>query len=127
MRQGWVNLSHTCFRIQKYPKLPNSVQNLSQATYFDVYLAIESKNILKWGIFLMLLAIGWQRSSLDNSSQKTSKFQILSYKRVIYLKRKLRSCTIRIQQENNENLCKKIIFLVNIFNFLELLDDPQKI
>ena len=26
----------------------------------------------------------------------------------------------------NENLCKKMIFFVNIFNFLEMLDDPQK-
>ena len=25
----------------------------------------------------------------------------------------------------NENLCKKMIFFVNIFNFLEMLDDPQ--
>ena len=26
----------------------------------------------------------------------------------------------------NENFCKKMIFFVNIFNFLEMLDDPQK-
>ena len=26
----------------------------------------------------------------------------------------------------NDNLCKKMIFFVNIFNFLEMLDDPKK-
>ena len=26
----------------------------------------------------------------------------------------------------NENLCKKMIFFVNIFNFLEMFYDPQK-
>ena len=27
----------------------------------------------------------------------------------------------------NENLCKKMIFFVNIFNFLEMLNDPQNL
>ena len=64
MRQGWVNLSHKCFRLHKYPKQPHSVQNLSLAIYFDIHFAIESKASPKWGIFLMLLALVWQWSKL---------------------------------------------------------------
>ena len=44
------------------------------------------------------------------SSQKRSKFQILSYRCVIYLKRKLRTCTIKIQPEKVRFLRKKLDF-----------------
>ena len=40
------------------------------------------------------------------SSQKRSKFEILSYKWVMYLKRKLRLCTIQIQQEKVRFIAK---------------------
>ena len=44
------------------------------------------------------------------SSEKTSKLQILSYKRVIYLKRNLRTCTIQIHKEKSIIFWKKIGF-----------------
>ena len=45
------------------------------------------------------------------SSQKSSKFQILSYKSVMYLKRKLRTCRIQIQVEKVWFFGKKPKFL----------------
>ena len=44
------------------------------------------------------------------SSQKRSKFQILSYKSVLYLKRKLRTCTMQIQLKKVIFIAKKEIF-----------------
>ena len=45
------------------------------------------------------------------SSKKESKFQILSYRRDIYPKRKLKTCTIQIQPEKLWIFAKKIFFL----------------
>ena len=46
------------------------------------------------------------------SSKKKSKFQILSYRRDIYLKRKLRTSTIQIQPEKVWIFAKKIFFSI---------------
>ena len=59
------------------------------------------------------------------SSQKWSKFQILSYRCVIYLKRKLRTCTIKIQLESKISH-KKIDFL-RFFDFSPNARGPLKI
>ena len=50
------------------------------------------------------------------SRKKKSKLKILSYINVIYLKRKLRTCTIQIQVEKVQFPAKKIIFS-DFFNF----------
>ena len=60
------------------------------------------------------------------SSQKRSKFQILSYRSVIYLKRKLRTYTIKIQPEKVRFLAKKYIFF-RFFDFLPNARGPPKI
>ena len=59
------------------------------------------------------------------SSHNTPKFQILSYERDIYLKRKLRACAIRIQQEKMRISAKNKIKLI-FFNFLHMLENPKK-
>ena len=60
------------------------------------------------------------------SSEKTSKLQILSYKRVIYLKRNLRTYTKQIQPEKIRFFAKKGIFF-NFFNFSRHARGPPKI
>ena len=59
------------------------------------------------------------------SSQKRSKFQILSNKSVMYLKRKLRTCTIKIQPEKVIFLPKKYFFFDFSIFYLRL-EDPWK-
>merc|ERR1712020_58302 len=58
-------------------------------------------------------------------SQKRSKFQILSYRSVIYLKRKLRTCTIIIQPEKVGSLEEKNFFF-RFFNFSPNARGPPK-
>ena len=60
------------------------------------------------------------------SSQKRPKFQILSYRSHIYLKRKLRTCTIKIQPEKVGFLAKNQIFF-RFFNFSPNARGPPKI
>jgi hypothetical protein len=43
-------------------------------------------------------------------AKKELNFQILTYRRVIYLKKKLRTCTIQIQPEKIKKNCKKSYF-----------------
>ena len=60
------------------------------------------------------------------SSKKRSKFQILGYRSVIYLKRKLRTYTIKIQPEKVRFLAKKVFFF-RFFDFLPNARGPPKI
>ena len=67
----------------------------------------------------MVYLCGYELSNDDGqkwkfSSEKRSKFQILGYRSVIYLKRKLRTCAIKNQSEKIRFLAKKVIF----FDFL---------
>ena len=59
-------------------------------------------------------------------SQIRSKFQILSYTSVLYLKRKMRTCTMMIQPEKVGFLEKKEIFF-DFLIFQPMLEDPLKI
>ena len=59
------------------------------------------------------------------SRKKKSKLKILSYINVIYLKRKLRTCTIQIQVEKVQIPAKKIFFL--IFSIFASFSRPAKI
>ena len=59
-------------------------------------------------------------------AKETSKFQILSYKIVTYLKRELRACTMRIYQEKMKISANKKKFQI-FFNFLHILVAPQKL
>ena len=45
-------------------------------------------------------------------AKKESNFQILSYRRVMYLKKKLRTCTIQIQPEKIKKIVKNLIFFI---------------
>ena len=58
-------------------------------------------------------------------AKKRSKFQILGYRSVIYLKRKLRTYTIKIQPEKVRFLAKKYIFF-DFSIFCLMLEDPRK-
>ena len=49
-------------------------------------------------------------------AKETSKFQILSYKIITHLKRKLRACTMRIYQEKMKISAQKLFFQI-FFNF----------
>ena len=79
----------------------------------------------------MVYFCGYELSNDDGqkwkfSSEKRSKFQILGYRSVIYLKRKLRTYTIKIQPEKVRFLAKKKFFFW-FFNFLPNARGPPKI
>ena len=57
-------------------------------------------------------------------AKETSKFQILSYKIVTYLKRKLRACTMRIYQEKMKISANKKFF--KYFSIFSTYSRPPK-
>ena len=59
------------------------------------------------------------------SSKKKSKLKILSYRRDIYLKIKLRTSTIQFQPKKERIFAKKNIFQ-NFSDFRDMLEDPLK-
>ena len=85
-------------------------QNLISDKYYDLWLSIDTKNSPLSGILLLLQAAELRRSKMKIFKQKKSKFQILSYRRDIYPKRKLRTSTIQIQPEKVWIFAKKKYF-----------------
>ena len=116
-------MTRKCFRQHKYPKRPHIGHNLFLATYFDIFLAIESKISPKMSIFLMLLAPIWEWSKLTFFKPKIIKSSYFEFQKSYIPQRKLKTYKIRIQLEKkNQNLWKKKFF----FNFLDMLKDPKK-
>ena len=79
--RAWVNLTRKCFRQHKYPKRPHIGHNLFLATYFDIFLAIESKISPKMSIFLMLLAPIWEWSKLTFFKPKNIKSSYFEFQK----------------------------------------------
>ena len=99
IRRAWVNLTRKCFRQYKYPKRPHIGHNLFLATYFDIFLAIESKISPKMSLFLMLLAPIWERSKLTFFKPKIIKSSYFEFQKSYIPQRKLKTYEIRIQLE----------------------------
>ena len=90
----------------KYKKIVNKLEQRDKK-----HKTCTNKYKLAWK-FAIVYFCGYELSNDDSqkwnfSSQKWSKFQILSYRSVIYLKRKLRTYTIKIQPEKVRFLAKK--------------------
>ena len=81
IRRAWVNLTCKCFRQYKYPKRPHIGHNLFLATYFDIFLAIESKISPKVSIFLTLLAPIWEWSKLTFFKPKIIKSSYFEFQK----------------------------------------------
>ena len=105
--------------------LPKAKDMLSDK-YFGLQLSIDTKNSPLCNIILALLAAKRRKSKKKISGQKYQKFQNLSYRRAIYLKRKLRTYTKQIQPVKVRFSAKKLIFF-NFFNFSRHARGPPKI
>ena len=82
----------------------------------------------KQPFLMIILAVRGRGKNLvidRNSIVKNENLKILTKTHVIYLKRKLRTCTIKIQPEKVIFLPKKIFFL-NFLIFHLMLEDPPK-
>ena len=124
--RAWVNLTCKWFRQHKYPKRPHIGHNLFLATYFDIFLAIESKISSKMSIFLMLLAPIWEWSKLTFFKPKIIKSSYFEFQKSYIPQRKLKTYEIRIQLEKiriNARNFKKF----NFFQFSWHAQGPKKI
>ena len=124
--RAWVNLTRKWFRQHKYPKRPHIGHNLFLATYFDIFLAIESKISPKMSIFLMLLAPIWEWSKLTFFKPKIIKTSYFEFQKSYIPQRKLTTYERRIQLGKNENLFKKWFFKKK-FQFSRQAWGPQQI
>ena len=91
------------------------------------FLALKTtwKAILNIFRSLSLVARGWQ-ISIDVIVEKIKVFKILSFKGVMHLKRKLRTCTIQIELEKVGFVSKKMKNF-KIFRFSPNARGPPKI
>ena len=106
--------------------MPPSHQNLISNKNCGLYLSINTKNSPLNGVLLPQSITKIRTSPLKNlQAKKKEKFQILTYKSIIYLKRKLRTCTIQIQQEKVQFFTEKNIFF-NFFNFRVMVRPGRK-
>ena len=94
-------------------------QKLLASSSFDLQLSIDTKNTTLWTIVLALLAAERLRQKVKIFNQKRSKFEIFRYLRVIYLKRKLRTCTLLIQKEKVWFFAKEQLFLKFLIFFFK--------
>ena len=95
----------------RYPK----AQKWLPSNYFDLWLSIDTKNSTLWAVVLANPAVKRQWRKMNIFMQKYVIIENFWYMRVIYIKRKLRTCTIQIQREKVWFLPKKNFF--HIFNF----------
>ena len=77
------------------------------------------------GYGMPLQAAEWQKSKLKIFKSKKSKLKILSYRRDIYIKIKLRTSTIQFQPKKEGIFAKKKYFL-KFSDFHDMLEDPLK-
>ena len=97
--------------VSRHPK----AQKWLPSNFFDLWLSIDTKNSTLWAIVLAKLAVERPWWKMKIFMQKYVKIKFFLYMRVIYIKRKLRTCTIQIQKEKVWFFPKKIFF--DIFDF----------
>ena len=125
IRRARVNLTRKCFRQHKYTKRPHIVHSLFLATYFDIFLAIESKISPKMSIFLMLLTTIWEWSKLTFFKPKNIKSSYFEFQKSYIPQRKLKTHEIRIHQEKIRITAKNLKNL-NFFQFSWHARGPPK-
>ena len=121
IRRAWKNLTHKCFRQHKYPKRPHIGHNLFLATYFDIFLAIESKISPKMSIFWMLLAPIWEWSKLTFFKPKIIKGSYFEFQKSNIPQRKLKTHEVRITAKfflKNQFFFSSCILILYVFCFL---------
>ena len=86
----WVGaiMARTDFRLSKVTKRPPSTQNLFPNKYFDLWLCIDTQNSHLCSTFAAKASQMTKVKNENFQAKKESNFQILSYRRVIHLKKK---------------------------------------
>ena len=81
--------------VSRHPK----AQKWLPSNFFDLWLSIDTKNSILWAVVLANPAVKrpWQKMKIF--MQKYVKIENFWYMRVIYIKKKLITCTIQIQRE----------------------------
>ena len=92
--------------VSRHPK----AQKWLRSNFFDLWLFVDTKNSTLWAIVLAKLAVERPWWKMKIFMQKYVKIKFFLYMRVIYIKRKLRTCTIQIQKEKVWFFEKKIFF-----------------
>ena len=101
--------------VSRHPK----AQKWLPSNFFDLWLSIDTKNNTLWVVVLANPAVKrpWWKTKIF--MQKYVKIKFFLYMRVIYIKRKLRPCTIQIQKEKVWFFAKRKFFF-EIFDFFTL-------
>ena len=97
--------------VSRHPK----AQKWLPSNFFDLWLSIDTKNSTLWAVVLANLAVKRPWRKMKIFMQKYVKIENFWYMRVIYIKRKLRTCTIQIQKE-------KVWFFTKKKNFFHIFD-----
>ena len=92
--------------VSRHPK----AQKWLPSNFFDLWLSIDTKNSTLWAVVLANPAVKRPWRKMKIFMQKYVKIENFWYMRVIYIKRKLRTCTIQIQREKVWFFPKKKIF-----------------
>ena len=90
----------------------SKAQKWLPSNYFDLWLSIDTKNSTLWAVVLANPAVKRPWRKMKIFMQKYVKIENFWYMRVIYIKRKLRTCTIQIQREKVWFFPKKKFFLI---------------
>ena len=97
------------------------------ATHFDIFLAIESKISPKMSMFFNATGTYMRMVKIDIFQAKNIKSSYLEFQKSNIPQRKLKTHEIRIQLENIRITAKEFLKISIFFNFLDMLEDPQKI
>ena len=100
----------------------SKAQKWLPSNFFDLWLSIDTKNSTLWAVVLANPAVKRPWRKMKIFMQKYVKIENFWYMRVIYIKRKLRTCTIQIQKEKVWFFPKKDFFL--IFSIFFQRGDP---
>ena len=98
----------------RHPK----AQKWLPSNYFDLWLSIDTINSTLWAVVLANPAVKRPWRKMKIFMQKYVKIENFWYMRVIYIKRKLRTCTIQIQKEKVWFFPKRNFF--DIFDFFDV-------
>ena len=92
--------------VSRHPK----AQKWLPSNFCDLWLSIDTKNSTLWAVVLANPAVKRPWRKMKIFMQKYVKIENFWYMRVIYIKRKLRTCTIQIQREKVWFFPKKKFF-----------------
>jgi len=90
----------------------SKAQKWLPSNFFDLWLSIDTKNSTLWAVVLANPAVKRPWRKMKIFMQKYVKIENFWYMRVIYIKRKLRTCTIQIHKEKVWFFPKKNFFLI---------------